>query len=57
MAYVGQEPWHVLGNKLPPNQSIEEWQRAAGMDWEINETEVLYSVTSEGLHVKPNKEV
>lgn len=24
MAYVGQEPWHGLGNRLTPNQSIED---------------------------------
>lgn len=53
MAYIGQEPWHGLGNKLPPNQSIDEWQRAAGMAWDIKSTEVLYSVADVGLHVKP----
>ena len=25
MAYLGQTPWHELGNKLPPKQSIEVW--------------------------------
>jgi hypothetical protein len=40
MAYVGATPWHGLGNVLPPNQPIEVWQKAAGMDFEISETEV-----------------
>lgn len=53
MAYVDATPWHGLGNQLPINQPIEAWQQAAGMDWEIKEAEVLYSVASEGLHVKP----
>lgn len=56
MAYVGAEPWHGLGNALPHNQSIEVWQRSAGMDWEVRETEVLYSVATEGLHLKPYKD-
>jgi hypothetical protein len=57
MAYVGQVPWHQLGNVLPPNQSIETWQKAAGMDWTIKETDVLYSVSGgDGLHLKTNTE-
>ena len=43
MAYVGQEPWHGLGQKLEENASIEEWQKAAGMDWTIQSNPVLYS--------------
>lgn len=55
MAYVDALPWHGLGNKLTPNQPIEVWQNEAGMDWRINETEVLYSVSGgEGLHLKSN---
>ena len=53
MAYVGPEPWHGLGSPLPANQPIEVWQKAAGMDWEIKEAEVLYSVADVGVHVKP----
>ena len=42
MAYVGETPWHELGNALPPKQSIEVWAQQAGMDWEIRETPVRY---------------
>lgn len=42
MAYVGQEPWHGLGNKLAPKQPLEVWAKAAGMDWRIDEAEVRY---------------
>jgi hypothetical protein len=44
MAFVGETPWHGLGNPLSPKQPIEVWQRQAGMDWTIEETDVLYSV-------------
>ena len=55
MAYVDAVPWHGLGNQLTPKQPIEIWQREAGMDWRINESEVLYSVSGgEGLHLKSN---
>lgn len=56
MAYVGQEPWHGLGSHLPKNQPIEVWQKSAGMDWQIRETEVLYSVASEGVNLRPNRD-
>ncbi len=45
MAYVGQTPWHGLGNKLSPNQTIEVWQQQAGMDWDIKEAPVQFMDT------------
>ena len=42
MAYIGDEPWHGLGNKLSPNQPIEVWAKQAGMDWTIESSEVSY---------------
>ena len=53
MAYVGETPWHGLGNALPMGQPIDVWQKQAGMDFNINEAEVLYSVSgSNGLHLQ-----
>jgi phage/plasmid-like protein (TIGR03299 family) len=55
MAFVGATPWHGLGNRLPANQPIEVWQKQAGMDFEIKETDVLFNVSNEGnFHVKAN---
>ena len=42
MAYVGQTPWHGLGNQLASNQPIEVWQKQAGMDWDIKESPVQF---------------
>ncbi|MGG4606307.1 DUF932 domain-containing protein [Paenalcaligenes sp. Me131] len=42
MAYVGQTPWHGLGNQLSANQPIEVWQQQAGMDWDIKEAPVQF---------------
>ncbi len=42
MAYAGETPWHALGNKLAPQQSIDTWRKQAGMDWQIEQSEVRY---------------
>lgn len=46
MAYIGETPWHGLGNKLPENQPIEVWQKSAGMDFEIKQTDVLFNAAN-----------
>jgi phage/plasmid-like protein (TIGR03299 family) len=46
MAFVGETPWHGLGNSLPKNQPIEVWQKAAGMDFEIKQTDVLFNAAN-----------
>ncbi|MDF3081470.1 DUF932 domain-containing protein [Burkholderia sola] len=61
MAYVGQEPWHGIGNKLAPNQSIDTWKRAAGMDWQIESSEVRFVAAHEktigSIHAFPEQKV
>ena len=54
MAYVGATPWHGLGNPLTPNRPIEIWMREAGMDWQIEEADVLYNAANDqSLLIKP----
>ncbi|MCS3459590.1 hypothetical protein M2367_001732 [Aeromonas sp. BIGb0445] len=43
MAYVGQTPWHGLGNLLPAQQSLDTWLHAAGMDWTIEQSDVMFN--------------
>ena len=47
MAFVGQTPWHGLGNELTPNQPIEVWAQQAGMDWRIESSDVSYMAQNE----------
>jgi phage/plasmid-like protein (TIGR03299 family) len=42
MAYVGQTPWHGLGNQLASRQPLEVWTEQAGLDWRIKETPVRF---------------
>jgi phage/plasmid-like protein (TIGR03299 family) len=46
MAYVGDTPWHGLGNPLSPAQPIEVWARQAGMDWTIESADVCFVADS-----------
>ncbi|VVE41918.1 DUF932 domain-containing protein [Pandoraea cepalis] len=60
MAYVGQEPWHGLGNQLSPKQPLEVWQREAGMDWTVESADVRYVAGSDNIgsiHAFPDQKV
>ena len=47
MAYVGETPWHGLGNQLTQNQPIEIWAQQAGMNWRIESSNVSYMAQNE----------
>ncbi|MBZ6066219.1 DUF932 domain-containing protein [Aeromonas schubertii] len=59
MAYTGQTPWHGLGNVLPPQQSLDVWLQAAGMNWTIEQSDVLYQGSPDNpiLHPYPDSKV
>ena len=48
MAFAGSTPWHGLGSRLSPKQSLEVWQREAGMDWKIQDSPVHFKSESIG---------
>lgn len=48
MAYVGETPWHGLGQELQEGAPIEQWQQAAGMDWMIRRAKVRYATDLTG---------
>lgn len=55
MAYQGETPWHGLGNQLDRHQPIPVWLKQAGMDFEIQKSDVMFSVSGgDGLHLKSN---
>lgn len=57
MAFVGETPWHKLGQRLDEDATIEQWQVAAGMDWEINSSQVLYEPQGAGFKDFPQSKV
>lgn len=42
MAFVGDTPWHRLGQSVTKGASIGVWMKEAGMDWQANEARVTY---------------
>lgn len=56
MAYVGKEPWHGLGKKLKADTSIEEWIKAARLDWEILRESVCYRYKGK-IKIVPDRQV
>ena len=42
MAYLGDVPWHGLGQPMQAGATIEQWIKAAGMDWNIRRALVRY---------------
>ena len=51
MAWVGDTPWHGLGQQLEVGSPIETWLKAAHMDWEILRTPVEYKIPTDSIDV------
>jgi phage/plasmid-like protein (TIGR03299 family) len=49
MAYVGQVPWHGLGNSIPEDTDIEQWRIAAGLDWTVSKRPVQFNAPDRGI--------
>lgn len=43
IAYFGETPWHGLGATMTAGQSIDDWMRAAGLDWQALRSFVRYA--------------
>lgn len=44
IAYVGETPWHGLGQKMQPGMTIAEWREAAGLGYEVLSAAVQYQL-------------
>ena len=47
MAFVGETPWHGLGQALTPDAPLDVWTREAGFDWEVKRGAIAYEVRDE----------
>lgn len=56
IAYVGEKPWHGLGQELEQDASIEDWVISAGMAWEVIGSPVRFN-TADGTRVYHGQQV
>jgi len=50
MAFVGETPWHSLGQKLDQNADMTTWRKAAGMDWSLESSPVHFETKDDNEH-------
>jgi phage/plasmid-like protein (TIGR03299 family) len=55
IAFVGQTPWHGLGQELEQDADMATWRKQAGLDWQIERAPVQY--TNGSLHTFGGQEV
>lgn len=56
IAYVGETPWHGLGQELQPDASIEVWTQAAGLNWEVDRAPVEFAINDQMVQM-PSRNV
>ena len=57
MAYVGETPWHGLGQQLTPGASLDTWAKESGMDFQILGSPVLYKDAQNSIIAQGSKQV
>lgn len=60
IAYIGDTPWHGLGQTMKENEPLEVWRERAGLGWTALATPALFSTgTGEGDSIVevPNRNV
>lgn len=50
MAYVGQTPWHGLGQQLTMGADLATWLTEAGLDWQLSESPAMFSREIDGVY-------
>ena len=48
VAFKGETPWHGLGQSLPAGSSMDEWKKAAGLDWQCERSAVYFDYNRDG---------
>ena len=52
IAYVGETPWHGLGQKLTANSSLDDWATESGLDFKLAMANVKYEAPFFGEHAR-----
>ena len=54
VAYVGEVPWHGLGQSLTPGAPLEIWAEQAGQNWEAKRAALRYTAGKDTVSI-PNR--
>lgn len=57
MAYVGETPWHGLGESLTPGADLDVWRVEAGLDWHVERAAVQFKPNGKQVFVKGESEI
>ena len=57
MGYVGDEPWHGIGQKLTVGAPLEVWAKEAGLNFQIAVADVQFQTGDTALHAFSAKKV
>jgi phage/plasmid-like protein (TIGR03299 family) len=57
MAFVGETPWHGLGQSVTKGASIGVWAKEAGMNWQAEEAPVFFDPSADGCVPDPTVEI
>lgn len=58
IAFIGNVPWHGLGQALSPNAPIEVWKTEAGLDWQAEVARAMFIPELGGVaHPVPGRNV
>lgn len=49
IAYVGETPWHGLGQQLTAGADLKVWRTEAGLDWQAVKSPIKYQIDAEVL--------
>lgn len=51
IAYRGEVPWHGYGFEMPPNAPIDEWLKAARLEWTVRRRPVFTQIFDGQPHI------
>lgn len=57
IAYVGEAPWHGLGQQLTQDASIQTWTEQAGLNWTANVSPIMFTWDGQNYSEVPNQHV
>ena len=57
IAFVGETPWHGLGQVLTKDAPIEVWRKEAGLDWQAKTAPVYFSHDNQNFSTVENQNV